>query len=476
MASRLTLMPVLDAAATRAAEERAVAGGVPWLDLMERAGAAAAQAVLAFGCPRHVLVACGTGNNGGDGYVVARHLRAAGIDVRVAVTGAPATDNARSMAARWDGPVETIADAPPATGIVDAVFGIGLSRAVDPPTQAALARLGAAARVRIALDVPSGIDSDSGRDLGAAIPADLTIAFGTRKAAHVLSPGRGWCGRVAVADIGLGPLANDACLFHVDGVAPFGPSPAAHKYARGAVLVLGGPAGQGGAARLAARAALRTGAGLVTLAVPRLSLAENAARLDAVMVRAADDAADIDAIVARQRFASIAAGPGLGHDPERLASVLRTGLPIVLDADALTAFAGEPTRLRSSLTGPAVLTPHDGEFARLLGALPGTRIDRVRTAAMLTGAVVLLKGPETIVAAPDSRAAINTHATPYLATAGSGDVLTGIIAALLAQGFDPFEAACAGAWLHGDAGWRRGAGLMAEDLPEMMPAVLGDLT
>ncbi|QYE34264.1 NAD(P)H-hydrate dehydratase [Polymorphobacter sp. PAMC 29334] len=469
MASRLTLPPVLDAGEMRAAEAALFAGGIDPLDLMERAGAAAARAVLAFASPRDVVVACGTGNNGGDGYVAARHLAIAGVAVRVAATGEPATANARAMAARWGGAVEPIASAKPANVLVDAVFGIGLSRPVEPGLAGELARLAAAAHVVVALDVPSGLFTDDGG--GESIAADLTVSFGALKPVHLLAAAR--CGRVVVADIGI-----DASRARTWGTAPppsFEPAADSYKYARGAVLTLGGPAGQGGAARLAARAALRGGAGLSMIACPAGALAENAARLDAVMVREADDAAAVTALLARHRFAAIAAGPGLGDGRARLGAVLASGLPLVLDADVFTLFAGDPAGLAAALAGPAVLTPHEGEFVRLFGDLPGSRLDRVRAAAAKVGAVVLLKGAATVIAAPDGRAAINTHATPWLATAGSGDVLTGVIAACLAQGYDAFDAACAGAWLHGDAGRRCGAGLIAEDLPEAVAAALAGL-
>jgi hydroxyethylthiazole kinase-like uncharacterized protein yjeF len=214
---------------------------------------------------------------------------------------------------------------------------------------------------------------------------------------------------------------------------------------------------------------------LSMIACPAGALAENAARVDAVMVRQCADSAAVTALLARHRFASIAAGPGLGDDRDRLGAVLGGGLPIVLDADVFTIFAGDPAGLAAALTGPAVLTPHEGEFVRLFGDLHGSRLDRVRAAAAMVGAVVLLKGAATIIAAPDGRAAINAHATPWLATAGSGDVLTGIVAACLAQGYDAFDAACAGAWLHGDAGRRLGPGLIADDLPEALSAVLAAL-
>ncbi|MGI4877547.1 MAG: NAD(P)H-hydrate dehydratase [Janthinobacterium lividum] len=477
MASRrLNMPPVLDAAGTRAAEAAAIAAGTPALVLMERAGAAAATAILRFGAPAQLVVACGTGNNGGDGYVVARHLAAAGVAVTVAAADPPATGDARTMAARWTGPTVALAAATPAAGLVDAVFGIGLSRAVGDDLREPLARLAAAAHVRIALDLPSGLSGDDGADLGVAVRADLTVAFGTRKPAHLLDPGRSWCGRVVVAGIGLD--ASAARLWATARPPSLEPGDDSQKYSRGAVLVLGGPAGHGGAARLASRAALRVGAGLVMLAVPAGALAENAGRLDAVMVCEAADPGALAAAFRRQRFAAIAAGPGFGSDPAglpRLWGALDEALPVVLDADVFTLFAGAPDRLAAGLRGPAVLTPHAGEFARLFGDLPGDRIARVRAAAARIGAVVLLKGAATVIAAPDGRAAINVHATPWLATAGSGDVLTGIVAGLLAQGFDPFEAACAGAWLHGDAGRRCGPGLIAEDLPDMLPAVLRGL-
>lgn len=469
MASRLTLRPVLDARAMRDAEAASFANGVDPRELMERAGAAAARAILAYAAPRAVLVVCGTGNNGGDGYVVARHLAAAGVAVRVAATGAPATGSGAAMAARWAGPVEPLATAAPAPLLVDALFGIGLSRPVDPATTAHLQRLGAAAHSVVALDVPSGLMTDDGT--GDCLSADLTVAFGALKPVHLFAADR--CGRVVVADLGID--AGSARLWATASPPSFDPVADGHKYARGAVLTLGGPAGQGGAARLAARAALRAGAGLSMITCPAGALAENAARLDAVMVRDAADAASVTALLARHRFASIAAGPGLGDDRDRLGAALASGLPIVLDADVFTLFAGDPARLAAALTGPAVLTPHAGEFVRLFGDLSGSRLDRVRAAATTVGAIVLLKGAVTVIAAPDGRAAINVHATPWLATAGSGDVLTGIVAACLAQGYDAFDAACAGAWLHGDAGRRLGPGLIADDLPEALAAVLAAL-
>lgn len=455
MATRPTLAAVLDAAATRAAE--AATGSAP-RDLMERAGALAAGAIRAFAAPRSAVVACGTGSNGGDGYVVARHLATAGVAVTVAATGAPTAATAAAMRARWDGDVVPLGDAEPAAVLVDAVLGIGRARPLAPAVAAELARLAAGARV-VALDVPSGLDADDGS--GDSLTAALTIACGSLKPAHLLAAAR--CGRVVVA--GLGFDTGGATLFATGAPPPLTPPAASNKYARGAVLVLGGAAGHGGAARLAAHAAARAGAGLVLVAAPAAAAAENAARLDAVMVGVADDGPGVAALLARQRFAAAVAGPGLAADDTRVAALLASGLPLVLDGGVFSMFAGDPVRLAAALTGPAVLTPHDGEFVRLFGDLPGSRLDRVRAAAAMVGAVVLLKGSATIIAAPDGRTAINAHATPWLATAGSGDVLSGVIAGLLAQGFDAFAAACAGAWLHGDAGRRAGPGLTADDLP-----------
>lgn len=467
MASRLTLKPVLDVAATRAAEAALFASGTDPLDLMEAAGAAAARAILAFAAPRDVVVACGPGNNGGDGYVVARHLAAAGVAVRVATVGAPATASAKAMAMQWRGPVTSIDEAAPATLLVDAVFGIG-SRPLGSALAAALDRLASGARCVVAIDVPSGLDADNGS--GSGIVADLTIAFGGLKPAHLIAAAR--CGRVALADLGFD--LGDARLFATVRPPSLEPASDSHKYARGAVLLLGGREGQGGASRLAAHAAARI-AGLAMIACPARAVAENAGRLDAVMLGAADDGMAVTALLARHRFASIAAGPGLGDDRPRLDGVLMSGLPVVLDADVFTLFAGNPGGLAAALTGPAVLTPHEGEFERLFGSRPGTRLDRARAAAVAVGAVVLLKGEATILAAPDGRAAINAHATPWLATAGSGDVLTGIIAGLLARGYDAFDAACAGAWLHGDAGRRAGPGLTADELPNALGLSLAAL-
>ena len=467
MASRMTPEPVLDIAACRAAEARS---GLDTATLVGRAAHAAAAAIRAFAGAGDVLVACGPGINGSDGYGVAARLAAAGLTVRCLSIADPRGASAVAAAAAWHGAVVGLADATPGTLFVDAVFGAGLRAPIDADLRARLATLAAAARYRVALDLPSGIDGDSGADRGPFARADLTIAFGALKPGHLLHPGRDWCGRLVVADLGIDTASTMARIAAPDARIP---AVDAYKLSRGAVLVLGGGFGAGGAARLTARAALRGGAGLVMLGVPADALAENAARCDAVMVGPLGDANPLAAMVAARRYTAVAAGPGLGSaEWPLLDALLATGLPAVLDAGVFTRFAGDVDALVARLRGPAVLTPHAGEFARLFGYLTGSKLDRAQAAAARSGAVVVLKGPDTVVAAPDGRAGVNDHATPWLATAGSGDVLTGVIAGRLAQGDAPFEAACAGMWLHGDAARRGGAGMTADDLPELVAQAL----
>ena len=463
---------VLTVAETRAAEVALIMGGVRAADLMARAGAAAVRAIRAFGGPAETLVLCGPGNNGGDGYVVAAELAAAGWPVRIAALAEPSVEPARAARARWTGPVARMTDATPAPLVIDALFGIGLARPLAPEVAGVLAHLAEAARTRIALDIPSGVDADGGALLGAATRFDLTIAFGALKPAHLLHPAAPLCGRVVVADIGL-----DTTLARiVRNPAPL-PSPLAantHKAKRGHVLVLGGGPGHGGAARLAARAALRAGAGLVTIAVPSSAITENAARLDAIMLRALDDPTRLAALASTTRASAIALGPALGTDAHARAlaeAVLAIDLPLVLDADIFTLFKGDAPALRRA--APTILTPHEGEFARMFGPLPGSKVDRTRAAAVIADATVLLKGPDTVIAHPYGRAAISLNTAPWLATAGSGDVLTGTIAARLASGEDAFAAACAGAWIHARAGEAAGGpGLIADDLPERVGQIV----
>jgi hydroxyethylthiazole kinase-like uncharacterized protein yjeF len=361
--------------------------------------------------------------------------------------------------------VVPFAEAPPAPLIIDALFGTGLTRRFGPDVQALLDRLRGCGSKVVALDIPSGIDSDTGAALGEPLPADLTIAFGAAKRGHLLGAGRRASGRLVVADIGIMIADAQVC----DVAAPvLGSLPdETHKYQRGGVLVIAGAAP--GAARLASLAALRAGAGAVTLVG-----SDEPQPADAIML-----ASDVTArpLLGTAKVRAVALGPGLVDNQRSrdwLLRLLTDTTPLVLDAGALALFDG-PQDLFGDASAPLVLTPHIGEFTRLFGPPGADPVAAVRAAAVVTGGVVLLKGRETIIAAPDGRVAINTHATPWLATAGSGDALTGIIAALLAQGLAPFDAAQVSAWLHGDAGLRGGAGMIADDIPRLLPDVLAGL-
>lgn len=450
--------PILTAAETRAAEEAIFARGVPVVDLMEQAGAVVAEAAWRFAATPPVLVLCGPGNNGGDGYVAARHLAERGLHVRVAATGEPRTDAARAMRARWTGPVETLDEARPAPLLIDALFGTGLARPLDAELSATLARLAAAAKLRIAVDLPSGVSTDDGAVLSPVPHFDLTVALGALKPAHLLQPSAYYCGRVAVADIGLG---GDAHAWEIACPHLPAPGPLDHKYSRGLVAVIGGA--MPGAALLSAMAAQRAGAGYVVLS------GAGAGGPHALVRRAQADALGDD------RTGAVVVGPGLGRDAQArrtLRAALDAGRPLVIDADALVLLGeGGLAHLRR-LACPAVLTPHEGEFRRLFGDIGGSKIDRARTAAERAGQVVVLKGADSVVAHPDGRAAVARAAPAWLASAGTGDVLSGIIGAMLARGLDAFAAARAALWLHGDAAERAGPGLIADDLPDHLPAAL----
>jgi ADP-dependent NAD(P)H-hydrate dehydratase / NAD(P)H-hydrate epimerase len=374
--------------------------------------------------------------------------------------------------------------------IIDALFGAGLNRPVKGDPLEMIEAINANGAPVLAVDLPSGINGTTGAVMGAAINAVETVTFFRRKPAHLLMPGRKHCGRVRVADIGIDPRVLDEIRPHTFENVPqswqkFFPVPDidGHKYARGHAVVLSGELASTGAARLAARGALRAGAGLVTVASPRDALVVNAAALTAIMVRAVDTPVEFAEMLGDRRFSSVVIGPGAGVS-ERTRDFVHTALSakrgLVLDADALTSFAEAPERLFESIKASedahVVLTPHEGEFPRLFSDIsnkhPGrSKLERVRDAAERAGAVVLLKGPDTVVASPDGRASIASNAPPWLATAGAGDVLAGMIAAFLAQGVPAFEAACIGVWMHGEAAREAGPGLIAEDLPEVLPAV-----
>jgi hydroxyethylthiazole kinase-like uncharacterized protein yjeF len=474
---------VLTVAEMTAADRAAIESGTPGSVLMERAGAAVAEAAAQRFAPCRALVLAGPGNNGGDAYVAARLLRARGFEVRVEALAPPRTDDAKAAAAAWGaGAAPLRGDFGEAELVVVGLFGAGLDRALTGEALK-LARASERARNRIvAIDLPSGLSGDNARPLGdAAFQAALTVTFHRRKLAHVLQPGRGYCGDVVVADIGLGQTQTRLFENGPDlwlGKFPW-PAETAHKHARGRLIVVSGEAWRTGAARLAARAGLRIGAGLVTVLSPPDALTVNAAHLEAVML--APFETDLELAQAAESAEAAVIGPAAGIGDETLANVLalaRTGAALVIDADALTSFREDPDELFSVLDRDDVLTPHPGEFERIFPGLlksAPNKVEAAREAARRAGAVVLVKGADTVIAAPDGRAAVNLNGVRWLATAGSGDVLAGFIGGLLAQGMESFEAACAGAWIHADAAATFGPGLTSEDLPGLAPKALADL-
>lgn len=467
------------------ADRLTVAAGTAGVDLMENAGASVAREITRRWSACRVAVLCGPGNNGGDGFVVARHLRMAGWDVRLGLLGA--RDDLKGEAAHhaqlWSGRCEPLtADLLDGAGlVVDALFGAGLTRALDGPVAAVLA---AAAKTTpiVAVDVSSGVMGDTGAALG-AVAATLTVTFFRKKPGHLLLPGRLLCGEVVVTDIGTPPsvldkiaprtFENDPSLW-LD-VLPK-PLDGGNKYTRGHALIWGGYP-MTGAARMAAMAAARMGAGLTTVTVPEVASPIYATALTSVMVHPVAAPDDFANLLSDHRITGLLIGPGAGVSDvtrTRALAMLHTGNATVLDADALTSFQDDPEALDRAISGPCVLTPHDGEFARLFDP-DGDKLLRTRAAAERSGAFVVLKGTDTVIAAPDGRGIINTNAPPTLATAGSGDVLSGIVLGFLAQGMEPFLAAAAAVWLHGEAARSFGPGLIAEDLPDLLPGVLRQL-
>ena len=475
---------ILTVAQMAAADRAAVAGGTPTQVLMERAGEAVAAAIRDRYARRPVVVWCGPGDNGGDGYVAARHLKRRGWPVVVEAAYPPATEAARWAASRWKGEVRPLSPRPALEHLyIDALFGAGLSRPLEGQV-AELARAPREAGVQVvAVDTPSGVHGDTGRALGGiAFRAETTVTFHRRKPAHVLAEGRDACGEIVLADIGL-ETVDAVDLFENDPelwLSRF-PWPAfdAHKHSRGRLKVVSGEAWNTGAARLSARGGLRIGAGAVTVLSPPSALAVNAAHLEAVML--APFESDAELALAAEEADAVIIGPaaGVGEATARnLQALARTGAAMVVDADALTSFRYDPEDLFACLDRDDVLTPHPGEFERVFPGLLAKSPERIaaaREAARRAGAVVLLKGPDTVVAAPDGRAAVLLNGTPWLATAGSGDVLAGFIGGLIAQGMESFEAACAGAWIHAACGARHGPGLIAEDIPGLAPGVLAEL-
>jgi hydroxyethylthiazole kinase-like uncharacterized protein yjeF len=469
----------------RTADAAAISSGIAGRMLMERAGAAVAEAAMARWAGRPALVLCGPGNNGGDGFAAARRLQDAGIPVRLALLGDRhrLSGDAAAAANDWTGATITLSPdlLDESSLVIDALFGAGLDR---PLAGVALAVVEAIVQRRLdclAVDVPSGLAGDSGEILGAAAPSRLTVTFCRAKPGHYLLPGRGYCGELLIADIGI----SDAI---VAGLAPRQwlngpwawieqfPRPGLqdHKYRRGHVAILGGSR-MTGAGRLAARAARRAGTGLVTVLAAADALSLYAADQPGLLTAPIEE---LDKYLADPRVSAVLLGPGNGVTQatrHHVLAALASAKPCLLDADALSVFADAPADLFGAVRGDVLLTPHDGEFSRLFADVTGHKLARAQAAARRAGATVLLKGADTVIAAPDGRALINANAPSSLATAGAGDVLAGIAVGLMGQAMTPLQAAGAAAWMHGDAAARFGIGLIAEDLADMLPQVLHDL-
>ena len=474
---------VLTVAQMNAADRLTMVAGTPGRLLMQHAGEAVARELLRRWTPRRVTVLCGPGNNGGDGFVVAIALARSGWAVRLALLGDinGLRGDAQHFAQRWTGSVEALTPhvVDDAELIVDSLFGSGLSRRLDSQVTDTLTCATRREIPIIAVDVPSGVMGDSGEDLGAAA-AVCTVTFARKKPGHLLLPGRDLCGDIVVADIGIPQAVLDSLPIDTWENAPGlwrqklpQLHAAGNKYSRGHALLYGGYP-MTGAARMAARAAARIGAGLTTIAVPEKAFAIYASALTSIMVQALSQDQDFAGLLQDPRYTAFSIGPGAGLSDatrERALALLQTRRPVVLDADAISVFSSRADELFQAIRGPCVITPHDGEFKRIFDP-SGDKLTRARRAARRSGAVVVLKGADTVIAAPDGRAIINGNAPATLATAGSGDVLGGFILGLLAQGMDAFPAAAAGVWMHGASAAAFGPGLIGEDLPDLLPGVL----
>ncbi len=476
----------------RAAEDVAIAQGMSSAALMENAGHAVADVAMRGWTMRPTVVLCGPGNNGGDGFVIARHLAEMGWPVKVGLLGRRDTlkGDAKLMADLYQGDIviatpELLASA---GLIVDALFGTGLSRDIDKEARALIEAINAHAAPVLAIDLPSGVNADSGAVLGIAVQAARTVTFFKKKPGHVLFPGRAFSGAVDVVDIGIseGALSDGARVTFENQPGLWGRAfPQVHwqmhKYHRGHVFAVSGGPSHTGAARLAAVGAQRIGAGLVTVLSPGNAMSVNAHHLTSIMLRRADSADEVGGYLKgkdkyrRTAIIGPAAGVGEGTKAATL-EILKSSSSAIIDADALMSFIDNPQELFDVLRPQDVLTPHSAEFERLFGEIgQAGSMGAARAASAKSGAVLVLKGADTVIAAPDGRACINTNAPPTLATAGSGDVLAGFIGGLMAQGMPEFEAACAGVWFHGACGQAAGMGLIAEDLPRAVPAVLRTL-
>lgn len=460
-----------------------MAAGTPGALLMQRAGERILREVVHRWTPRPVTVLCGPGNNGGDGFVVASALADCRWPVRVALLGdiEALRGDARQHAQRWHGSVECVSPRAidEAELVVDALFGAGLNRPLESLVIDTLSFASRRGVPIVAVDMPSGVTGDGGEDWGAAA-AVCTVTFMRKKPGHLLLPGRDLCGEVVVADIGIPQAVMNSLAPDTWENAPAlwrhklpQLQAAANKYNRGHALLYGGYP-MTGAARMAARAAARMGAGLTTIAVPEHAFAIYASALTSIMVQPLTKEHDFVRLLEDRRYSGFSIGPGAGVNDAtrtRALAILATGKPTVIDADAISVFASRADELFQAIRGPCVMTPHEGEFKRLFEP-SGDKLSRARRAARRSGAVVVLKGADTVIAAPDGRAIINSNAPARLATAGSGDVLGGLILGLLTQGMDAFPAAAAAVWMHGAAAADFGPGLLAEDLPDLLPSVL----
>ena len=468
------------------ADQAAIDAGISGLSLMERAGRAVAEAAARVAKRRPILVLCGPGNNGGDGYVAARYLKNRGHTISLAALGDPSKliGDAAANFKRWQGSTDTLSvdQLTNDTVIIDALFGAGLARPIEGVAAEVLSHAAEMGLTSVAVDLPSGINGNTGAAMGTVLPATETVTFFREKPGHLLYPGRGICGDISVFDIGI-PLSvldqiapktyeniPDDWIDHLTASA----SPTSHKYTRGHLVVVGGEK-MTGAARIAATSARRAGAGLVTLAIPNETFDIYASGDPGNLIEIRSNFA---ACLADPRRNAALLGPGLGVGEETKELVL-TALHggerrVILDADALTSFSDDPAELFAAIQGPVIMTPHDGEFARLFDT-DGDKVSRARAAAKKANAVIVLKGADTVIAASDGRARINANAPPWLATAGSGDALSGIIAGLATNGLSAFDAASAGVWIHGQAGQCVGPGLIAEDIADALPTVLDSL-
>lgn len=482
--------PILTCGQVRAAEQLAVQAGVSLWELMRRAGHACADVLHAEFPHGRVVVLAGPGNNGGDAFVAAQRLVDLGRNVSLYELGAGVERTAEGAEAsrHWTGghlPLEDLRLAADDV-VLDGLFGAGLSRPLAGDSAFLAEQVNASGARVVAIDVPSGVNGDTGVLPGTAIRANVTVTFCVKKPAHVLQPAASHCGEIVVAQIGFGPFIAEAGGDRLNENTPElwaatlrWPEPGGHKHTRGRLAVVTGPLNSTGAARLAAQAGLRAGAGTVRMFCPPSALIVVATSVTLPLVSSFSDVRELVSLT--EEVQAVVIGPAAGVTAATRAHVealAKAGRTLVLDADALTVFKGEVETLRGLLQAPAVLTPHTGEFDRLFPGLlkqAPNKVEAARTAAQLAGAVIVLKGSDTVVAAPDGCAVANTHATPFLATAGTGDVLAGAIGGLLAQGLDPFNAACAGVWMHGDAGLRAGPGLTAEDLDPALRDVVAAL-